>query len=247
MGGRAKIADALDEHGAGTLTAHTFRALVAREHGEQAMAERLVNSALERAPDADVRVGLAPHLRWHGRIGEALRVLREHLADVPDDDWAVEKYGVALEAAHAEAPQDAEEARRRDEELARFDDRAGLYTLRTALEKYLPRSPCAAPVAEHVQEWLGTADLDAAQLLDAPDDELSPLDDQLVRLAIEHALVAGSRSDDPADCALAAFAADPTTSPELAGRARTWFDHARYGLWQISDPRPNPVCGAATC
>lgn len=236
----AQVADALDEQGSHTLTALTFRALVAREHGDQAMAERLVNSALNQAPDADVRVGLAPHLHWHGRIGEALRMLREHLAEVPDDDWALEKYGVGLEAAHVETSPDAEEARRRGEELRRFDDRDGLYALRSALERYVPRSPYAAPVAEHVQEWLDTADLDAVQLLDAPDGDLSQQDDQHVRLAIEHALVAGSFSDDPADCALAAFAADPDTPPELAAHARTWFDHARYGLWQTSDPYPNP-------
>ncbi len=174
-------------------------------------------------------------------------MLREHLAEVPDDDWAVEKYGVALEAAHAETSQDAEEARRRDEELARFDDRDGLYALRTALEQYVPRSPYAAPVGEQAQEWLDTAAPDRAQLLDAPDSDLSGHDNQLVRLAIEHALVAGSRSDDPADCALAAFAADPDTAPELAAHARSWFEHARYGLWQISDPHPKPGLCAATC
>jgi hypothetical protein len=236
----AQIADALDEHGAATLTTFTFRALVAREHGDQALADRLVDAALEQTSDADVRVRLASHLHWHGRIGEALCMLREHLADLPDDDWAVEKYGVTLEAAHADTSQVAEEARRRDEELARFGDRDGLYALRAAVEQYVPRSRYAAPVAEHVQEWLDTAEPDGAQLLDAPDDDLSQQDDQLVRLAIEHALVAGSRSDDPADCALAAYAADPDTPPELAAHARTWFDHARYGLWQISDPHPNP-------
>ena len=103
----------------------------------------------------------------------------------------------------------------------------------------MPRSPYAAPVAEQVQEWLDTAAPDRATA-HAPDSDLSGHDNQLVRLAIEHALVAGSRSDDPADCALAAFAADPDTAPELAAHARSWFEHARYGLWQISDPQPKP-------
>jgi hypothetical protein len=64
--------------------------------------------------------------------------------------------------------------------------------------------------------------------------------EQLLRLAYEHALVAASGSDDPADCALAAFATDRDSAPELAARAGSWFEHARYGLWQISDPHPSP-------
>jgi thioredoxin-like negative regulator of GroEL len=152
-----QIADALDEHGAGSLTALTFRALVARERGDQVLADRLVDSALDRAPDPDARVGLAPHLHWHGRTGEALHMLREHLAEDPDDDWAAEKYGVALEAVHTERSQDAEEARRRDEELARFGDRDSLSALRAALEQCVPGSPYAAPVAQHLKEWLDAA------------------------------------------------------------------------------------------
>ncbi len=238
----AQVAEALDARGgADSLTALTFRALAAHERGEAATANQLLNTALERAPDADARVALAPHLHWHGRLGEALRVLHEHLTDSPDDDWAVERYGVALEAALAESPPPSDEARGREEELARFTDRDGLSALRTALEQYVPHSRYATPVAEHVQEWLDAAGLDNDSVPDSPVADTTEQDaDQLVRLAYEHALVAASRTDDPADCALATFANDPGTTPELAARARGWFEHARYGLWQISDPHPRP-------
>jgi len=238
----AEIADALDTRGdANSFTAVTFRALVARERGDAATVDRLLDTALQHATEAEARVGLAPHLHWHGRIGEALRMLREHLTDTPDDDWAVERYGVALEAAYSEPTSDADEARRRQEELDRFANRDELYALRAALEQYVPRSHYASAVAEHVQEWLDTAGLEDARTPDSlGDDSVSRDEDQLVRLAVEHAMVAGSDGDDPSDCALAAFASSPDTAPELAAQARCWFEHARYGLWQISDPHPGP-------
>jgi hypothetical protein len=32
---------------------------------------------------------------------------------------------------------------------------------------------------------------------------------------------------------MAAFAADPGVTPDLAARAAAWYEHIRYGLWMV--------------
>lgn len=71
--------------------------------------------------------------------------------------------------------------------------------------------------------------------------------DALRAMATERAWLAGADEDEDEDedgeegpSVLERFAADPATPPALAGAARAWDRHVRYGLWQ-----PQPVAPAA--
>jgi hypothetical protein len=241
--------DAPDRAGASLLAA-TFRAEVAYLTGDYPLAHKLIDEALARAEDAETRVSLAEHLRVLGRTADSIELLARHITDPA--------YGSIGAAAHGRALEDAQRHLTTEPPpghcpcgsggswtrccrlgeagaIERFQGRSGLYALRTAITEFLPGSPYEDPVAEHVAEWLDTADTDAWE---QPKD-LEPLK----RLAIEHAwLLAGQSTDkdDDLDNVLTAVASDPSTDPEQAARAQAWRDHVRYGLWQVADPTSAP-------
>jgi len=145
--------------------------------------------------------------------------------------------------------------------LDRFADRSGLRALQDATASYLPRSGYAEAVADFVTDWTSAVDADS---WDDPEREAflalvtelawttagasgtaeAEASDPSVRTGDGSAGHNDSADDDSADDdddnLLRAFAADPSTPPALAARARAWRDHVHYGLWQISDPVPSP-------
>lgn len=219
-----------------SLTAATFAAAVARASGHAAEADRLLDQAFAAAEctgDPGLKVELIGVLPGHGRLADALDLLTGHLRLKPNDDQAVELYGLAIAEAFRRR---GECTVRERERLARFADRSAMHELRDAVAASLSRTGYQAAVDDHVAEWLRftrRAGWDPGGL------------DLLVGLAAEVGLVAapvpGAPVADQADNnALMAFATDRSVPFELAARARTWRTQVRYGLWRIDDPRPAP-------
>ncbi len=115
--------------------------------------------------------------------------------------------------------------------LARFRDRSGLLALYDALGKYLAGT-------EHGKHLQATLDHHRKAVLDMgwPEGEAQGFGE----FAEELALLGTADNDDPAANPMAAFAAGPSVTPELAVRATDWYEHIRYGLWRVEDPVPSP-------
>jgi hypothetical protein len=115
--------------------------------------------------------------------------------------------------------------------LARFSDRSGLLTLYDALGQYLAGT-------EHGKHLQATLDHHRKAVLDMgwPEGEAQGFGE----FAEELALLGTADNDDPADNPMAAFAAGPSVTPDLAARATAWYEHIRYGLWRVEDPVPSP-------
>ena len=238
----------LTSQDAPSLTALTFAAAVAGVAGNAEEERRLIDQALaaDEADDPDVRLEVIDFISTSGHAAEAVELLEQRLKEAPDDGFAVDLYGAAIERAHAMASADEAAARERAA-VHRFADRTGLVALRDAVSAFLDGTDFGEAVQARVIEELSvTDDLDwspedrvafgklaeeiALLTVDPGQDEDETQDDIRDLLA----------DDDPSGTPLRAFAADPSTPAALAARANTWHEYAHYGLWRIDDPVPAP-------
>jgi hypothetical protein len=260
----ARLQDAaklmLASQDAPALTALTFAAAVADAAGDAEEERRLIDQALAatEAGDPDVRLEVIDFISTSGHAAKAVDLLEPRLAakavelleprlkEAPDDDFASDLYGTAIERAYATARADETAARERAA-VDRFADRTGLVALRDAVGAFLDDTELGEAVRAQVTEELPEAD----------DPDWSPEDRaSLGKLAEELALLTVNpghdedetpdevedllAEDDPLGTPLRAFAADPSTPSALAARALAWHEHIHYGLWRIEDPVPAP-------
>jgi hypothetical protein len=234
-----------------SLTAITFAAAVARATGDPATERSFIDKALavsqpdEATEEPAARLGVTRFLLDLGYHAESAEQLEALISDWPQDEEATEQYGIAIERIHEQADGDASDAGdsgaaldgvpadpdRDYAALARFGDRSGLLALYDALGKYLAGT-------EHGKHLQATLDHHRKAVLDMgwPEGEAQGFGE----FAEELALLGTADNDDPAANPMAAFAADPSVTPELAARATAWYEHIRYGLWKVEDPVPSP-------
>ena len=125
----------LSSQDAPALTALTFAAAVAGAAGDAGEEQRLIAQALaaaDEAADPDVRLEVVDFISTSGHAAEAVELLEPRLKEAPDDDFASDLYGVAIERAYATARADETAARERAA-VDRFADRTGLVALRDAV------------------------------------------------------------------------------------------------------------------
>jgi hypothetical protein len=248
----ARLQDAakkmLTSQDAPSLTALTFAAAVAGAAGNAEEERCLTDQALaaDEAGDPDVRLEIIDFISTSGRAAEAVELLEQRLKETPDDDFAVDLYGAAIERVYVTASTDETAARERAA-VHRFVDRTGLVVLRAAVSAFLDGTELGEAVRARVTEELSvTDDLDwsaedraafgklaeeiALLTVDLGQDEDETADDIGDPLA----------DDDPLGTPLRAFAADLSTPAALAARALAWHESAHYGLWRIDDPVPAP-------
>ena len=249
----ARLQDAaeliLPSQDAPALTALTFAAAVAGAAGDAGEEQRLIAQALaaaDEAADPDVRLEVVDFISTSGHAAEAVELLEPRLKEAPDDDFASDLYGVAIERAYATARADETAARERAA-VHRFADRTGLVALRDAVGAFLDGTELGEVVRAQVTEELSEAD----DLDWSPEGRVAfaKLAEELAWLTVNPGqdedktpdntgdLLA---DDDPAGVPLLAFAADPSTPSALAARALAWHEHIHYGLWRIEDPVPAP-------
>jgi hypothetical protein len=238
----------LTSQDAPSLTALTFAAAVAGAAGDVDEERRLIDQALavDEAGDPDVRLEVIDFISTSGHAAEAVELLEQRLKEAPDDDFAVDLYGTAIEQAYATASAD-ETAAREHAAVHRFADRTGLVALRDAVGAFLDGTELGEAVRARVTEELSvTDDLDWS-----PEDRVvfGELAEEIAWLTVDPGqdedqtpddirdLLA---DDDPSGTPLRAFAASPSAPAVLAGRALAWHEHIRYGLWRIDDPVPAP-------
>jgi hypothetical protein len=238
-----------------SLTAVTFAAAVARATGDPAAERSFIDKALAVSQPDDAteepaaRLGVTRFLLDLGYHGEAAEELETLIGEWPQDEEATEQYGTAIERIHEQADGgeqgDASDAGdtgataggvsadpdRGRAALARFSDRSGLLALYDALGKYLAGT-------EHGKHLQATLDHHRKAVLDMgwPEGEAQGFGE----FAEELALLGTADNDDPAANPMAAFAAGPSVTPDLAARATAWYEHIRYGLWKVEDPVPSP-------
>jgi hypothetical protein len=235
----------LTSQDAPSLTALTFAAAVAGAAGDAGEERRLIDQALAAAEagDPDVRLEVIDFISTSGHAAEAVELLEPRLKEAPDDDFAGDLYGAAIERVYGAG----ESAARERAAVHRFADRTGLVALKDAVSAFLDGTELGEAVRARVTDELSvTDDLDwpaedrvgfgelaeeiAWLTADPGQDEVETPDDIGDLLA----------DDDPAGTPLRAFAADPSTPPALAARALAWHEHIHYGLWRIDEPVPAP-------
>jgi len=212
-----------------SLTALTFAAAVARATSDPAAERTFIDKALAVAvapEDPAPMLGVTRFLLDLGYLAESTEFLEQLIRDWPQDEEATEQYGVAIERAY-----EALDAAPHGPELARFADRTGLNTLYSELGKYL----AGTHHGDHLQ---ATMDAHRKAVLDMGWKEGEA--QGFGEFAEELALLGTADNDDPAANPMAAFAADPAVTPDLAARATAWYEHIRYGLWKVEDPVPAP-------
>ncbi|MGH2862290.1 MAG: hypothetical protein ACRDLT_12415, partial [Solirubrobacteraceae bacterium] len=245
----------------GSVTALTLAAEVAGEFDhDSARAAELLDEALDAYVDPDGAVTLAQHMLAADRQLDALELVRDVLAEEPEDEEANEVYGSVLERWHRRLAAGEKLGRAEQGELARFADRGSLYALRDAMRNLVEqrRPELLGPVSASVRDWM--EELHGAQGGDSHDpfglesgDERS---EALFRFAMEHAWLLEPDEDateqpanlsfesepplDEFDAPLALLASDPDASPEISSLARDWLETVTYGLWQVTDPVPAP-------
>lgn len=248
----ARLQDAaklmLTSEDAPSLTALTFAAAVAGAAGDAEEERRLIDQALaaDEADDPDVKLEVIDFISTSGHAAEAVELLEPRLKEAPDDDFADDLYGVAIERAYATASADKSAARERAA-VHRFTNRTGLVALRDAISAFLDGTDLGEAVRARVTEELSvTDDLDWS-----PEDRVTfgELAEEIALLTVDPGqgevetpddtgdLLA---DDDPSGTPLRAFAADPATPAALAAKALAWHEHIHYGLWRIDDPVPAP-------
>ena len=231
-----------------SLTALTFTAAVAGAAGDTEEERRLIGQALaaDEAVDPEVRLEVIDFISTSGHAAEAVELLEPRLNEAPDDDFAIELYGMAIERALATASAD-EFAGRARAAVRRFTDRTGLIALEDAVSAFLDGTELGEAVQARVTEELSVTD----DLNWSPEDRVAfgKLAGELALLTVDPGhdedatpgdvedLLA---EDDPSGIPLRAFAADQSTPPGLAARALAWHEHIHYGLWRIDDPVPAP-------
>ena len=216
--------------------------------GDAEEERRLIEQALaaDEPGDPDVRLEVIDFISTSGHAAEAVELLEQRLKEAPDDDFAVDLYGTAIERAYATASAD-ETADRERAAVHRFADRTGLIALRDAVSAFLDGTELGEAVQARVTEELSvTDDLDWS-----PEDRVAfgTLAEEIALLTVDPGhdedetpddigdLLA---DDDPSGTPLRALAADPSTPAALAARALAWHEHIHYGLWRIDDPVPAP-------
>ena len=238
----------LTSQDAPSLTALTFAAAVARAAGNTEEERRLIDQALavDEADDPDVRLEVIDFISTSGHAAEAVELLEQRLKEAPDDDFAVDLYGTAIERAYATASADETAARERAA-VHRFADRTGLVALRDAVSAFLDGTELGDAVQAQVTEELSvTDDLDWL-----PEDRVAfgKLAGELALLTVDPGQDEDETpddigdllpDDDPPGTPLRAFGANPSTPAALAARALAWHEHIHYGLWRIDDPVPAP-------
>jgi hypothetical protein len=95
----------LSRQDAPSLTALTFAAAVASAAGGAEEERRLLDKALaaDEADDPDVRLEVIDFISTSGHAAEAVELLELRLKEAPDDDFAIDLYGMAIERAYASA------------------------------------------------------------------------------------------------------------------------------------------------
>ncbi len=238
----------LTSQDAPSLTAVTFAAAVARAAGNTEEERRLIDQALavDEADDPDVRLEVIDFISTSGHAAEAVELLEQRLKEAPDDDFAVDLYGTAIERAYTTASADETAARERAA-VHRFADRTGLVALRDAVSAFLDGTELGDAVQAQVTEELSvTDDLDWL-----PEDRVAfgKLAGELALLTVDPGQDEDETpddigdllpDDDPPGTPLRAFGANPSTPAALAARALAWHEHIHYGLWRIDDPVPAP-------
>jgi hypothetical protein len=222
-----------------SLTAITFAAGVARATGEAGAERTFLDKALavsqaDAAAGPAARLGVTRYLLDVGYHAEAAGHLTALIGEWPQDEDATEQYGIAIERVYeslGDGDGDGDGDGQESAVLARFGDRAGLLALYDALGKYLAGT-------EHGKHLQATLDHHRKAVLDMgwADGEAQGFGE----FAEELALLGTADNDDPAANPMAAFAAGPAVTPELAARATDWYEHIRYGLWKVEDPVPSP-------
>ena len=149
----------LTSQDAPSLTALTFAAAVARAAGNTEEERRLIDQALavDEADDPDVRLEVIDFISTSGHAAEAVELLEQRLKEAPDDDFAVDLYGTAIERAYATASADETAARERAA-VHRFADRTGLVALRDAVSAFLDGTELGDAVQAQVTEELSVTD-----------------------------------------------------------------------------------------
>jgi hypothetical protein len=238
----------LADQDASSLTVLTFAAAVAGAAGDAEEERRLIEAALasDEADDPDVRLEIIDFISASGHAAEAIELLEPKLNEAPDDDFAVELYGTAIERAYALANA-GESADRERAAVHRFADRTGLIALRDAVSAFLDGTELGEAVRARVTEELSvTDDLDWSL-----EDRVAfgKLAEEVALLAVDPGADDAEMPDDVEDLLaeadspgtpLRAFAADPSAPSSLAARALAWHEHIRYGLWRIGEPVPAP-------
>jgi hypothetical protein len=238
----------LTSQDAPSLTALTFAAAVAGAAGDAEEERRLIDQALaaDEPGDPDVRLEVIDFIGTSGHAAEAVELFEQRLKEAPDDDFADNLYGTAIERAYATASADETAARERAA-VHRFADRTGLIALRDAVSAFLDGTELGEAVQARV-----TGELSVTDDLDwSPEDRMAfgTLAEEIALLTVNPGhdedetpddigdLLA---DDDPPGTPLRALAADPSTPAALAARALAWHEHIHYGLWRIDDPVPAP-------
>jgi hypothetical protein len=238
----------LSSQDAPSLTALTFAAAVASAAGDAEEERRLLDRALaaDEAGDPDVRLEVIDFISTSGHAAEAVELLELRLKEVPDDDFAVDLYGMAIERAYATASADESAARERAA-AHRFADRTGLVALKDAVSAFLDGAELGEAVRVQVTEELSvTDDVDWS-----PEDRVAfgKLAEEIAWLTVDLGQDEDETPDDIGDMLadddsagvpLRTFAADLSTPAALAARALAWHEHIHYGLWRIDDPVPGP-------
>jgi hypothetical protein len=113
--------------------------------------------ATDEADDPDVRMEVIDFISTSGNAAEAVELLEPRLKEAPDDDFADELYGTAIERAYATASADESAARERAA-VHRFVDRTGLVALRDAVSAFLDATELGGAVRARVTEELSVTD-----------------------------------------------------------------------------------------
>ena len=248
----ARLQDAakrmLSSQDAPSLTALTFAAAVAGAAGDTGQERRFIDQALaaDEAGDPDVRLEVIDFISTSGHTADAVELLELRLKEAPDDDFAGDLYGTAIERAYATACAD-ETAAREHAAVHRFADRTGLIALRDAVSAFLDGTELGEAVRARVTEELSvTDDVDWS-----PEDRVAfgKLAEEIALLTVDPGQDEDETpddigdmlaDDDPTGVPLRAFAADQSTPAALAATALAWHEHIHYGLWRIDDPVPAP-------
>jgi hypothetical protein len=248
----ARLQDAaklmLTSQDAPSLTALTFAAAVAGAAGNAEEERRLIDQALaaDEADDPEVRLEVIDFISTSGHAAEAVELLEQRLKEAPDDDFASDLYGMAIERAYATASAD-ETAVRERAAVHRFADRTGLVAVRDAVSAFLDGTDLGEAVRARVTEELSVAD----DVDWSPEDRVAfgQLAEEIALLTVDLGQDEGETSDnigdlladeDPPGTPLRAFAADPSAPTVLAARSLAWHEHIHYGVWRIDDPVPAP-------
>jgi hypothetical protein len=222
---RLMLATATEPPRIGALSVAAWAAHVSGdEDAERGYASELLTRA-DAAGNPELRLEVIRAISARGHHGEACELVEPYLREHPDDELAGGIYADALAGAHAQA----EPGERERAALARYGDRSGSESLRTALDAFMGRTEWAAAVRQWVDEE--RTRLEAKPWTAA---ERSQFDALAAEVAITYP-VADSESTP-----LRAFAADPATPGELAARASEWDQHVRFGIWQVPEPEAAP-------